>query len=74
MEKKIIKLPSELDTATRLDNEFDKLISDIEFDVKAISNGDTVTINGVYIPNSQLAVKTAENLCRLSFILRSFED
>lgn len=79
MTNKTIKFPSELvsnflDPSEHLDDESEQLISEIESNVKAISNNSTVVVNGVYIPNSQLAVKTAEDLCRLSFILKCFED
>lgn len=56
-----------------LDHELSKLQIDVESNIYAIINDSTVTISGEYVPNSRLAVITAEKLLRISEILSIYE-
>lgn len=59
---------------TALDHELVYLIDDIKLNVHAIAEDSTVTVDGKYIPNSELAVTTAKKLLRVSEILKLYEN
>lgn len=59
---------------TALDHELVNLIDDIKLNVHAIAEDSTVTVDGKYIPNSELAVTTAKKLLRVSEILKLYEN
>lgn len=56
-----------------LDHELIELQIDVKSNIYAITNDSTVTISGEYVPNSRLAVITAEKLLRISEILAIYE-
>lgn len=47
---------------SKLDHELSELQIDVESNIYAIINDNTVTISGEYVPNSRLAVITAKKL------------
>ena len=57
----------------KLDNELSELQIDVESNIYAIINDSTVTIDGKYVPNSQVAVAAAKKLLRISEILAIYE-
>lgn len=57
-----------------LDHELVNLIDDIKFNVHVIEEDSTVTVDGKYISNSELAVTTAKELLRVSEILKLYEN
>lgn len=57
-----------------LDHELVNLIEDIKFNVHVIEEDSTVTVDGKYISNSELAVTTAKKLLRVSEILKLYEN
>ena len=57
-----------------LDHELGNLIDDIQLNVHAIAEDSTVTVDGKYISNSELAVTTAKELLRVSEILKLYEN
>ncbi|PIO83786.1 hypothetical protein BSQ39_09510 [Loigolactobacillus backii] len=57
-----------------LDHELVNLIEDIKFNVHAIEEDSTVTVDGKYIPSSEVAVTTAKELLRASEILKLYEN
>lgn len=57
----------------RLDHELVGLLDTIKQNVETITDDSTVTIDGRWIPNSRLAVMTAQRLLRVSEILAIFE-
>lgn len=57
-----------------LDHELGNLIDDIQLNVHAITEDCTVTVDGKYISNSELAVTTAKELLRVSEILKLYEN
>lgn len=58
----------------RLDGELMELLDEIKFDFEAIDGCGSVTENGKYIPNSQVALNLAKNSLRVSEILYKFES
>ena len=56
-----------------LDHELSNLQDDVQFNIEAIINDSTVTIDGKYVPNSEVAVTTAKKLLRISEILAIYE-
>lgn len=56
-----------------LDHELMELQIDVKSNIYAITNDCGVTIDGKYVPNSRLAVITAEKLLRISEILAIYE-
>lgn len=58
----------------KLDEEFEMIMDEMEFDYDALKCGSTVTMDGKAIPNSQVAVSLAKNASRLSEILYAFEE
>lgn len=57
----------------RLDGELMELLDEIKFDFEAIDGGGSVTENGKYIPNSQVALDLAQKALRVSEILYKYE-
>ena len=57
-----------------LDHELGNLIDDIQLNVHGIAEDSTVTVDGKYISNSELAVTTAKELLRVSEILKMYEN
>lgn len=60
--------------AIALDRELENLIEYIQLNVQCIAEDNTVTVDGKYIPNSELAVTTAKELLRVSEILKLYEN
>jgi hypothetical protein len=57
-----------------LDHELGNLIDDIQLNVHAIAEDSTVTVDGKYISNSELAITAAKELLRVSEILKLYEN
>ena len=63
---------SEIDK--QLNKKLQKLFKDIDFHINGLKNYSTFTENGVFVPNSRIAVKTAADLLKVSKILSVYED
>ena len=58
----------------KLDDELTNLLYEIDVNLDVIRNDSTVISDGVYKPNSAVAVETANWLLRVSEILQVFEE
>lgn len=56
-----------------LDQELIELQNDAQFNIEAINNDATVTVDGKYMKNSRVAMITAKKLLRISEILAIYE-
>lgn len=58
----------------KLDDELTGLLYGISVNLDAIRNESTIISDGIYKPNSAVAVESASKLMRVSEILQTFEE